>query len=128
MSRILSVATAAVFLFLTAHASAQQPQPGLPLGRLDTILPCGAKAGTTVEVQLSGNDLDETQDLLFSHPGIKAELIKEEQPKIDPKDPKKDQPKRKKDLPSRPAAGSKSPSPRTCPWDNTMSASCTSGA
>ncbi len=108
MSRSLSVWTLIASLSLAAPLLAQQQQPGPPLGRLDTIFPCGAKAGTTVEVQLAGADLDETASLVFSHPGIKSELIKEieETPKVDPKDTKKDQPKpkRKRDQQSTPGA------------------------
>ncbi len=73
----------------TQFAMAQQ-QPGLPLPRLDSITPMGAKVGTTVaEVTLQGTDLDEADALVFSHPGIKAEVVKPEPPKVDPKDPKK---------------------------------------
>jgi Bacterial pre-peptidase C-terminal domain len=106
MFRSLSVWTMVASLSLATPLLAQQPQPGLPLGRLDTIFPCGAKAGTTVEVQLAGADLDETESLVFSHPAIKSELIKdkEEPPKVDPKDAKKDQPKRKRDQQSTPGA------------------------
>src|SRR5580692_8493331 len=108
MSRSLSVWTMVASLSLATPLLAQPPQPGPPLGRLDTIFPCGAKAGTTVEVQLAGSDLDDTESLEFSHPGIKSELIKEkeETPKVDPKDVKKDQPKqkRKRDQQSTPGA------------------------
>jgi len=70
-------------------ASAQQTPLGLPLGRLDIVSPCGTKGGTSVEVLLTGADLDDPTALVFSHPGIKAELLKDEEPKPDPKDPKK---------------------------------------
>jgi hypothetical protein len=53
-----------------------QPQqaPLLPQPRILILSPCGGKAGITVEVQVTGQDLDNAQGLLFSHPGIKAEL------------------------------------------------------
>jgi hypothetical protein len=38
-------------------------------------MPSGAKSGSTVELTVSGQGLEEAQDLLFSHPGIKAELV-----------------------------------------------------
>jgi hypothetical protein len=71
-----------------AHA---QQQPGLPLPRLDTVSPPGAKAGVGVaELTLIGTDLDDTDKLLFSHPGITATVVP---PPPDPKpDPKKKDP------------------------------------
>src|SRR5262249_23253362 len=44
-----------------------------PVPRLATVMPVGAKAGTTVEVTVAGLDLDEISALYFSHPGLKAE-------------------------------------------------------
>src|SRR5581483_7360411 len=54
---------------------AQQPQPGLPQPKLFIVTPCGAKAGTSVEMTFAGQDLDEPQALLFSIPGVQAELM-----------------------------------------------------
>lgn len=45
----------------------------LPVIRLDTILPSGGKAGSDVEVAITGADLDEAKELHFSNPGIIAE-------------------------------------------------------
>ncbi len=56
------------------HAAAQQQLgPGLPQPRLLVASPAGGQAGTTIDVTLTGNDLDDPQKLLFSHPGIQAE-------------------------------------------------------
>jgi len=55
------------------------------------LSPSGGKAGTTVEVLVTGQDLESPQGLLFSHPGIKAELVDTSVVKADP--PKKGQPK-----------------------------------
>jgi hypothetical protein len=90
----LSIPALAV-LFLTAGlAHAQQQQgPGLPLPRLDSAMPCGAKAGSTIELTLAGTDLEDAEAVIFSHPGLKAEPINPEPPKADPKDPKKADPK-----------------------------------
>jgi hypothetical protein len=80
---------AVLVLFAAVPVFAQQ-QPGLPLPRLDAVSPTGAKAGTVVaELTLLGADLEDTESLLFSHPGIKAEVIVPPAPKVDPKDPKK---------------------------------------
>lgn len=70
-----------------------QPQPGLPQPRLDAISPLGAKAGSTIaELTITGGDLEDTESLYFSHPGIKADIIVPPEPKPDPKDPKKKDP------------------------------------
>ena len=67
-------------------ALAQQPLPDstFPTPRLISLSPCGAKAGTVVEVTFAGADIDEPEMLLFSVPGFKAELV---QPPDDPKAP-----------------------------------------
>lgn len=44
----------------------------LPAPRLLTTIPLGGQAGTTVDVTISGENLEEVDELLFSHPGIKA--------------------------------------------------------
>src|SRR4051794_35817073 len=58
----------------------QQTPPGLPSPRLLVVIPSGGRAGTTVEVTLTGQDLDNPQGLLFSHSGIRAERIEEARP------------------------------------------------
>ncbi|HSI14728.1 MAG TPA: PPC domain-containing protein [Chthoniobacter sp.] len=45
----------------------------LPVIRLDTVNPPGGKAGSEVEVGITGADLDEAKELHFSNPGITAE-------------------------------------------------------
>jgi hypothetical protein len=44
----------------------------LPAPRLDRLDPLGAAAGSSVEVLISGNDLEELQGLVFDHPGMQA--------------------------------------------------------
>src|SRR6266436_9335251 len=85
-----------IWAFLAcAETTCGQPPGGnnLPNPRLLTLTPCGAKAGTTVEVTFSGTDLEEPQTLLFSHPGIKAEPIIPPPPPASKPDPKKPAPK-----------------------------------
>jgi hypothetical protein len=55
--------------------SQQQQGPGLPEPRLLLVFPMGAKAGDTVEVVVTGQDVDDARDLLFDVPGVKAELV-----------------------------------------------------
>ncbi len=57
------------------------PPPGLPSPRLFVVQPNGGQAGKSVEITLTGIDLDNPQDLLFSHPGFSAELLPSEEPK-----------------------------------------------
>ena len=42
----------------------------LPATRLGGIFPGGATAGTSVDLTLSGEDLDDVDQLQFNHPGI----------------------------------------------------------
>jgi len=55
--------------------SQQQQGPGLPAPKLLLISPMGAKAGSTVEVVVTGYDVEDAKDLVFNIPGVKAELV-----------------------------------------------------
>src|SRR5689334_2072077 len=44
----------------------------LPSPRFDRITPLGAAAGSSVEVQVLGSDIEDLQSLVFDHPGITA--------------------------------------------------------
>ena len=88
-------------LSLALPAAAQQVQPGLPLGRLDLVMP-SARGGREAVIQFTGSDLDESsRPLLFSHPGIKAEPATGEEPKVVAKGPKTD---RRREGRARPSA------------------------
>src|SRR5262245_27184848 len=67
-----------------SRAGAQVVGSNLPTPRLNTIMPMGPSPGTSVELTFSGTDLDEPEQLLFSHPGIKAEAVVPPAPKPDP--------------------------------------------
>lgn len=62
----------------------------LPTARLAGIFPAGAQQGTTVEITIAGEDLDDCRELLFSHPGIKAEP-KMREPKVYEEGPQPEQ-------------------------------------
>ena len=68
-------------------------QPGLdsalPAPRLYSLTPPGAKAGSVVEVGFTGVDLEEPEQMVFGHPGIKGEPIQPPAPAVDPKNPPK---------------------------------------
>ena len=89
--RALALLLAGVGLLLARPAHAQ-PQVGsnLPTPRLMTVMPPGGKIGSSFEVTFTGTDLEEPEQLLFSHPGIKAEPLANPEPpaKPDPKKPK----------------------------------------
>jgi len=58
---------------LTASALAQQVT--LPLPRLLTVTPMGGQAGTTVEVTITGENIEDVTELAFSTPKITAEPV-----------------------------------------------------
>jgi len=55
---------------LTSQAVAQSVC--LPAPRLLTTMPMGGQAGTTFDVRIAGDDIDDAEELNFSHPGITA--------------------------------------------------------
>lgn len=62
---------------LTSSLWAELPSP-----RLDVLNPAGLSAGTSIEVTLTGPDLEGCEKLYFDHPGLSAEFIKERTFKI----------------------------------------------
>lgn len=60
----------AVMLGMVSSATAQLPFPDL-----QTIHPQGAQIGQATGVTISGTELEETTDLVFSHPGITCEQV-----------------------------------------------------
>jgi hypothetical protein len=92
-------AALALLLGLGAAYSTAEAQPqagsGLPNPRLFILTPPGGKVGSAVEVTFTGTDIEEPEQLIFSHPGLKAEPIMPPEPPADPKkkpDPKKPAP------------------------------------
>ena len=70
-------------LLMLLPAYGQQQGAGYPAARLTTVFPPGAKVGTSVEVMVRGEDLDEPAGLYFSDPSIQAERLPD--PPTDPK-------------------------------------------
>jgi hypothetical protein len=64
-----------VALFATALLLANPVRAQLPVARLDTVFPPGARIGSTTEVATAGAELDEIRRLHFSHPGIEARQV-----------------------------------------------------
>lgn len=67
MNRNLTAAFVVATALLASRLEAQ-----LPGTRLNSVFPPGAQAGQTVEVTISGVDLDDVDRLVFSHAGITA--------------------------------------------------------
>jgi Bacterial pre-peptidase C-terminal domain len=67
----------ACLVLLPAVVAADLPSP-----RLDRIFPLGAAAGSSVEIEVAGNDLEEPKALLFDHSGITAEPLKDRKFKV----------------------------------------------
>lgn len=55
-----------------ASVACAQLTVGLPAPRLLTVMPMGGKTGTEVEVTITGENLDDAEDLIFSDPRITA--------------------------------------------------------
>lgn len=64
-------------LFLSC-TSANAQSVGLPAPRLLTTMPMGGKVGTTIEIAITGEHLDDAGDLIFSDPKITAKPKKGE--------------------------------------------------
>jgi hypothetical protein len=67
--RCFALAFALNFVLITS-ARAELPVP-----RFDRLQPLGGAVGTTMEVEVQGNDLEELRGLVFDHPGIVAKPI-----------------------------------------------------
>ena len=65
---------AAVLLSFLAAAVARADLPSVLFGRLT---PLGGGAGSTVDVEVSGADMEGVKTLLFDHPGLKANFLKD---------------------------------------------------
>src|SRR5271168_4818544 len=64
-------------LLLPTLARAELPSP-----RFDRLTPLGAAAGSSVEVDVAGADLEEAKSLFFDHPGITAVYLKDRKFKL----------------------------------------------
>jgi hypothetical protein len=70
-----------LFVALTIAASILQPSIAnaqavcLPAPRLLTTMPMGGQVGTSVEVTITGDNIENTEELRFSHSGLKAAAV-----------------------------------------------------
>src|SRR5579872_2245341 len=70
------------FSFLTLLLLATTARADLPSPRFDRLTPLGAAAGSSVELEVVGADIEEANKLFFDHPGIKAEQVKDRKFKV----------------------------------------------
>jgi hypothetical protein len=49
----------------------------LPSPRFDRLTPLGATAGSSVEVEIAGADIEDVKTLRFDHPGLRAQFLKD---------------------------------------------------
>ena len=68
-----------VILALAGTVRGQLPRP-----RLDTIFPPGGKAGSQIEVQVAGSELEGASRIYFSHPSISAIPKRSPPDEVDP--------------------------------------------
>src|SRR5690348_14177771 len=61
-------------VFAASLLASAQSFAELPSIRLNRIQPLGAAAGAAVEVEVAAADAEDAKQLLFDHPGIRAEL------------------------------------------------------
>lgn len=71
-TQVLSVITLSVCLLFGMASTTLAQAVCLPAPRLLTTTPMGGQVGTTVEVTITGQDIEEVDLLTFSHPGITA--------------------------------------------------------
>ena len=74
----VGLALAAIGAALAVWPASDVCASSCPRPRLLTVFPCGTRQGTTVDVEVYGDDLQEVTRLYFSHPGITAERLPDE--------------------------------------------------
>src|ERR1700722_945396 len=74
---VMRLASILLLLLLVSAARADLPSP-----RLDRLTPLGAAAGSSVEVDVAGADIEEASKLFFDHPGITVSHIKDRKFKV----------------------------------------------
>ncbi len=65
-----------VTLLVVMPVSAEAEVPSI---RFDRLTPLGASAGSTVDVEIAGADIEDVKSLWFDHPGFSAEPIAEKE-------------------------------------------------
>ena len=76
--RQIAAAFSSLLLFASlSHAQGMMaPSQGSP--RISHIMPLGGQAGTTFELKITGQDLNDAEELHFNFPGVKVEALSSE--------------------------------------------------
>lgn len=77
--RILTATTVVLLVGLAGRLNAQLPQ-----AQLNSIYPPGGRVGSQIDVKITGKDLEEADQLRFSHDGITAEPRRSEPNDVEP--------------------------------------------
>ena len=96
MRRTFACAIGFLAVAFAAVVFAQQPGPPLPAPRIATIFPMGGQLGATVDITVTGTDIDDPTGLMFSATEIQSVLVIPPEPPVDPKLKDKPMPKPKK--------------------------------
>lgn len=96
MRRTLARAIGFFAVAFVAVVYAQQPGPAMPAPRIAVVFPMGGQLGSTVEVTVTGTEIDDVTSLMFSASEIKSEVVIAPEPLVDPKLKDKPIPKPKK--------------------------------
>lgn len=78
--RIIAVVFAAFAVCAPALHAQTAPPP-----RITVVMPTGGKAGTTIDLTVTGQDLNDVEGLYFSFPGAKVEVLTAAKAPVDPK-------------------------------------------
>ncbi len=68
----MTMRSALIVTFLVLCGLGSESLAQLPATRLEGVFPAGGNPGVTLDVTISGTDLDDAASLQFSHPGITA--------------------------------------------------------
>ncbi len=77
--RTIAALLVAAFFVTSLHAQTAPPP------RITVVMPTGAKAGSTVELTVTGQELDKVEGLYFSFQGAKVEVLSAAKAPVDPK-------------------------------------------
>ncbi len=77
-------------MFAVCDWTVAQPPPGLPSPRVQHAFPGGIKAGTTVEVTVTGFDVEDPEKILFAAPRTEGRIPPTTQRTAGPEGPQED--------------------------------------
>ncbi len=73
----MSISRRSLLVVVAASVFVCSLRADLPTPRFDRLTPLGAAAGSTIELEIAGADIEDVKILLFDRPGFKVEHVKE---------------------------------------------------